>query len=594
MRKKVINSMALAMALMLAACSSNSDLESGSSDKNKAKTSYISVNINNVGLAPTSRASYEQGGGTYEDGEGVENAINSVRFYFFNADGTPYLLNNAGREERVNYLDVAFTKDGNDHEHTAETLTNTMLILNGESSLAPASMLTVVNPLVAGVKAGVSGDLLGSSSQRFSILRTSMQGANWNDKTGFVMSNSVYKEAGVDVCSTQLGGRLYTNAADATQNPIDVYVERVLAKVSAKANTENGNWSQVNESSYKDTWKIKVGTLQLSQEEGGSKQVDVYAWIQGWGIADANGNAELCKQIKVADWTDATIGIKPWSSPDYHRCFWSNSSVINNQNPLVNHTFKSYTTQFGSPLYAMPNTPDQVVVNPTTSQNNLTKVLVAAKLGYEDNGTWKSAELCEYKGQEFLGIDNVKKVLLRENNKYYIKKTDEAGNTTYNSLTADNFEFVTSSPYNTGLKNYQVVARLVGTDEVYRIADDMLTGTNGNEDRTTNYTRLSAEDVNKELAQNPAEIRYDGDAYYYTPIKHLGSKGSLGEYGVVRNHSYQITIDDIKGWGTPVFDPDKVIVPTIPSNDKSYLAARVNVLSWRVVSSNVNLDQTQK
>lgn len=592
MGKKVIYSVALASALMLGACSSNSDLEGGGSNKGEAKTSYISVNINNVGVAPTARASYEEGGGTYEDGEGVENAINSVRFYFFNADGTPYLLNIAGSENKVNYMDVAFTKDGNDHDHTAETVTNTMLILNGESSLAPASMLAVVNPKVAGVKAGVSGDLLGSASQRFSILRTSMQGANWNDNTGFVMSNSVYKEAGVDVCSTQLGGRLYTNAADATQNPIDVYVERVLAKVNAKANTENHNWSQVNESSYKDTWKIKVGTLQLSQEEGGSKQVDVYAWIQGWGIADANGNAELCKQIRVADWTDATIGIKPWSSPDYHRCFWSNSCVINNQNPLVNHSFKSYTTQFGSPLYAMPNTPDQVVVNPTTSKNNLTKVLVAAKLGYEDNGTWKAAEICEYKGQEFLGIENVKKVLLKETNKYYIKKVDESGNTTYNSLSAANFEFVTSSEYNTDLKDYQVVARLVGVDEVYRIADDALTGTN--DAKSTNYTRLSAEEVNKELAQNPAEIRYDGDAYYYTPIRHLGTKGTLGEYGVVRNHSYQVTIDDIKGWGTPVFDPDRIIVPTIPSNDKSYLAAKVNVLSWRVVNSNVNLDQTQK
>lgn len=592
MGKKVLYSMALASVLMLGACSSNSDLDGSNNNKDAAKTSYISVNINNVGAAPTGRASYDVGGEKYEDGVGIENAINKVRFYFFNADGTPYLLNNAGKAEAVNYMDVNFYKAGDDHDHTAETVTNTMLILNGESSLAPASMLAVVNPDAAGVKAGVPGDLLGEQSQRFSILRTSMQGSNWSDKKGFVMSNSVYKEAGVDVCSTQLGGRLYTNADDATKNPIDVYVERVLAKVTANANKDNGNWSQVNESTYKDTWKIKVGTLKLSQEEGGSKTVDVYAWIQGWGIADANGNAELCKQIKVADWTDATLGIKPWSSPDYHRCFWSNSSVVNNQNPLVNQNFNSYTNQFGSPMYAMPNTPDVPVVNPKTSKNNLTKVLVAAKLGYEDNGTWKAAEICEYKGQEFLGIDDVKKVLLKETGKYYVKETQADGNTTYSSLKPENFEFVTSSSYNTGLKDYQVVAQLKGVAELYRVADDMLANTD--EDRETQYTRVSADEVNKELAQNPAEIRYDGDAYYYTPIKHLGTAGSLGEYGVVRNHSYQVTIDDIKGWGTPVFDPSKIIIPTIPSNDKSYLAAKVNVLSWRVVNSYVNLDQTKK
>ena len=61
----------------------------------------------------------------------------------------------------------------------------------------------------------------------------------------------------------------------------------------------------------------------------------------------------------------------------------------------------------------------------------------------------------------------------------------------------------------------------------------------------------------------------------------------------MRNHSYQVTIQNIQGYGTPVYDPDKVIDPMIPSDDNTYLAARINVLSWRVVSSNVDLDQTK-
>lgn len=582
---------------MLGACSSSDDLNGGETGESKTKTSYVSININNVGAAPTGRASYDAGGGTYEDGEGIENAINNVRFYFFNADGTPYLLNSAGNDAKVNYLDVKFDKSGKDPNHTVETITNAVLVLNGESSLAPASMLAVVNPEAAGVKAGVPGDLLGTSSQRFSVLRTSMEGSNWKDDKGFVMSNSVYKEAGTDVCSTQLGGKLYTNASDATANPIDVYVERVLAKVGTNVNTTNGNWTQVTEGSYKDSWRVKVGTLQLAQEAGeAAKTVDVYAWIQGWGIADANGKAELCKQIKVADWTDPILGITPWSTPDYHRCFWSNSCVINNENPLVNQNFNSYTEKMGGSLYAMPNTPNNTdnkpVVNPTTSKNNLTKVLVAAKLGYQDGDTWKPAEICEYKGQEFLGISNLKTVLLKETSKYFIKTTSDAGDK-YENMTADNITFSTTSADNTDLKDYQVVPKLTGVTELYRVADDQLMTSNPNNANVA-YVKITADEVNKEFAQNPAEIRTDGDAYYYTPIKHLGTAGTLGEYGVVRNHSYKITIDDIKGWGTPVYDPAKVIIPTIPSNEKTYLAARVNVLSWRVVSSNVNLDQTNK
>lgn len=585
MRKKVYYSFALAAALMLGACSSSDDLNGGTGNSD-VKTSYVSVNINNVGAAPGTRAGEYSGndGGTYEDGEGVESAINTVRFYFFNADGTPYILNNPGETGHYNYVDVQMKKESEDHNHTVEAVTNTVLILNGESNLAPASMLTVVNPSAA-------GSTLGDGAKRYTVLRTSTSGSQWKDNNGFVMSNSVYKDAGMAVCTTQLAGMLYTNEADATKNPIDVYVERVLAKVSTSINKDyvrtgetDKVWSQVTEGNYKDTWKIKVGTLKLSQPEGGYKNIDIYAWIQGWGVADANGKAELTKQIKVADWTDGTVGIKPWNSADYHRCFWSNSCQIDENNPLQNTSFNNYKQQFGNgAIYTMPNTPDAPVNNPTTSKNNLTKVLVAAKLGYLDGETWKPAEICEYKGQEFLGISGLKTVLAGENKKYLIKKTSTTAES-YENMTEDNFEFTYNTSDN-NLKDYQVVAQLKGVTELYYVSNDA---------STPGYTKISVDEVNKELAQNPIEIRTDGDTYYYTPIKHLGDVGSLGEYGVVRNHSYKITIDDIKGWGTPVFDPDKVIIPTLPSNDKSYLAAKVNVLSWRVVKSNVNLDQTNK
>ena len=74
---------------------------------------------------------------------------------------------------------------------------------------------------------------------------------------------------------------------------------------------------------------------------------------------------------------------------------------------------------------------------------------------------------------------------------------------------------------------------------------------------------------------------------------HLGGEGKLGEYGIVRNHSYQVTIQNIKGFGTPVYDPKKEIDPMIPSDENTYLAASIKVLSWRVVSSKVDLDQTK-
>ena len=38
------------------------------------------------------------------------------------------------------------------------------------------------------------------------------------------------------------------------------------------------------------------------------------------------------------------------------------------------------------------------------------------------------------------------------------------------------------------------------------------------------------------------------------------------------------------------FDPEEVIVPQKPTNDETYLGARINILSWRVVKQNIDLE----
>ena len=65
---------------------------------------------------------------------------------------------------------------------------------------------------------------------------------------------------------------------------------------------------------------------------------------------------------------------------------------------------------------------------------------------------------------------------------------------------------------------------------------------------------------------------------------------STGEFGMVRNHLYDVTISAVQGLGTPVYDADKTITPEKPEEDQfSYIAAKINVLAWRVVSQEVTL-----
>lgn len=592
MKKFTMFSSVLASALMLTVASCSSEDVAGVDAQNgKGTTSFLAVNIENVGSAPASR-SYQQGDGTYEDGTEAESKINNVRFYFFNGDGTPYLLVNKNSEKQpVNFLDQTVETDGNDHDHTAETKTKAVLVLNGETKAVPASVIAVINPEV------LDNTTLQSGTMTLSELRTSATGSKFYDKTnGFVMSNSVYESAGQDVCSTPVANNVFATSEDAMKNPVDVYVERVNAKVNAKIDADYQRTGEIEKAWTKNAdgkYQIEVGSIDVTTYADNTNAAPtkntypVYAVVQGWQLADADGKAEVCKQINTS-WYAGELGISPWTTSDYHRCFWSKSVPFTSGaqgganhpvNPKFTDITQSLSGEFSAePVYTLPNTPDQVVTNPTTSLNTLTKLIVAAKLVYKDkNGNYNPAQVCQYRGLTYLGEDAVKKQIVGGFAKYF-KKTA----TGYQSIEASDITFKTL-PGSSEVKDYEVVATLASNvGELYV------------KDGETTYKTVSKDDVNAALAKEEAQVRStDGATYYYTPIKHLGDAGKLGEYGIVRNHSYQVTIQNIKGFGTPVYDPDKEIDPMIPSDENTYLAASIKVLSWRVVSSKVDLDQTK-
>lgn len=593
MKKIMMLSSVLATALMMTvvSCSSSDDITGGNGSGNaEGTTSYIAINLNSVGNAPTSRASYDQGSGKYDDGEDKENNITKVRFYFYNADGTSYTLQSAGEngeKPSKNYIDYKVEKGGENHDNTVSGTTSAVLVLNGESNVAPAAMLTVVNP-------DVNTDMLGEApANRWSTMRTEMKGLKFNDATnGFMMSNSTYEDGGKDLCTTQLTGKTFSSAADAKNSPVDVFVERVNAKV--KTTVGGANFEKVTTDvvldgvNFKDKYKTKdpVGELATIQSDGSTKKTSVYAYIDAWGLGDEDGQAMLYKQIDVQNWTDATLGFSannPWSVAAYHRCFWGKSVAFGgtSTNSPVNHPYKDINAEFGKALYTLPNTPTSygsVYADPMKSY--LTKIMVAARLAYTDEaGNVHSAEICTYKGQKFLGKDNVKKVIARELRTYY-KKTTSGSVDTYKEIEASDIDFSSKVTSTSGLKlqNYQVVADLrSGLTELFL-------------KKGGSYESVAVATVKAEMQQAPVDISNFGRTYYYTPIKHLGAKDSKAEYGVVRNHSYQVEISSIKGFGTPVYNPDTEIIPVLPSDDLTYLAAKISVLSWRMVSSKVDLD----
>lgn len=546
---------------------------------NNVDVSYLSVNIQNVGEA-MSRAEYDdQKGGTYEDGTEAESKISDVRFYFFNADGSPYLLKKKlATDPDHNWMTPSEDINGTDkdNDHTVEQISKTVLVINGENKVAPHSVVAVINSSSL-TKNTLGENALGNGALSLSELREKQDTKFYNAGANFVMSNSIYMKDNNEEYAVPVSGHVYTSDKEAEKDPIEIYVERVAAKVTTTLNTSHENWEEGTAS----TWGEEKWAYKLSEKL--NNKYDVYAVVDGWSVADANGRATVEKAALSGTWTDELLGIKPWTTGDYHRCFWETSVPFMNGNKVVNQSFKDITTNFGNSVYTLPNTPAATTDFADKMENSLTKVIVAAHLYYKDeNGNYKPAEICKYKGIQYLGAKNVLKVVANEIKNTYCKKDADGS---FVSITEDDLAFATSVPTGstTQLMDYEVIPQ-INSKKTIELFDN-------------NHNPVTIDVVNKALAAetNKAQVRTEGCVYYYTPIRHLASEETkLGYYGVVRNHSYKVNIQEIKGFGTPVFDPKKEIDPTLPEEKDIFLAARINVLSWRVVKSDVNLDSNKK
>lgn len=509
-------------AFAFSACTSEDAVENNPNVE--GVKSYVAVNINNVGAGGT------RADGDYEYGVGQENTISKVRFYFFTQSGQPYKMT-----DNKSYVDATPTLTAGTNENV-EKFSNAILVINGASKTAPYSMMAVVNPET--LDEGVLKDEMTRTEVEDAVAKTAFL-ENENAANGFVMTSSVYAKGGEKMWTSDISGFVQTTQTAAEAKPVDIFVERVATKLVTVT-------SGITKLADNTTPAYKVGETTDGKV--------VYAKIKGWGVAVENTKANLIKSIN-ATWTDADLGFSaanPWNVEAYHRCFWETSSSAL---ATTKKTYNNYTTASQMPYYTLPNTvaPSQYVV--------------AAQLVYAD-GT--AAEICSYKGVEYLSEKYVKNVILAENKQFYKKTGVTTAGTDYANLAPEDITFVVQA------NGYEVKAQLKGELNLYKKV--------GGE-----YVEATADEVNDALGATAAQIRRGGMAYYYTKINHFGAAESSAQYGLVRNHVYKIDIKSINGFGTPVYDPNSGFDPQTPDKVETYLAAKINVLSWRVVGQHVDL-----
>lgn len=533
-------------ALSLLACGgmlacTNDEVAENNGKEEGTEVSYLAVNVLTAS-GPGSRDLPEG----YEEGSPAENAISKMRFYLFNSDGTPYTL--IGGTNCV-VPDEAYTEDTNDKENeTVEEVGDAVLVIDGSTATPPASVVAILNydPGTGGTDAFAGKNL----TQLKAVAGN--YGATGEGK--FIMSNSVYNDA-TTIGEVSIDGKLTNDAEEAKKNPVDIYVERVVAKVSVTFSGAEKTGNQY----------LVYGT------DGGTDAI--YAKVMGWQVADYKDQSYILKNIDK-DWTETDLGINPWSAANYHRSFWATSAT----GSVVNDKSWSEITNFAD-VYTQENTPSDVLTN--VDNNNLTKVIVAVQLVDKDNA---AKPRYQYLGLPYGNEADILTLVAAKFPNYYIK----TGNNAYKQITAAELKFVKGSTVEGA--SYRVYAQLA--DEFTAAMDGEKNNlyTKSSESSYQQVDEAGLTTLKADLKKYYAQVWKDGMAYYYTTIKHLGTSGKVGEYGVVRNHVYKVAITDIKGFGTPVYDPDEDIDPVKPADDASYLAAKINILSWRIVNSSVTLE----
>lgn len=585
----------MAAGLALVGCSNEESITPGGNPGEMGEPQFLTVNLvshatSGANAARDTRAGGDQTTGdpenaTYEEGLEAENKVTKVRFYFFDENGNAAAVSNHGTDGMKNWLEWDnIIEEGEDMPNVEKILTATLIIQSPKGDLQPSQVVAIINPTDAP-----------SEERSLTSLATVAKDYKQNITAGaFVMSNSTYKGDGAKQMAVSVAGHLEKTSGEALNNPVEIFVERAVAKVRL----EHSLTPVEGKEGIYQTWE--EGSEPQTVTVNGVEK-NIYVKFLGWNTTVVSNKSRLVKEIN-AGWAADLFGSStlPWNWSDYFRCFWAiNAGGIDYEygafvpgDGIDGNKFQAqaktnfdkttdwvYVNENASPYNANPLASDGA------SAEKPTKVIIAARLVDEDGA---ALEFAEY-GSTRTSIDGLK-TLFANNCGLYKKETVTEGEGTVT-------KFIKITPAELTIKT----ASAISDKEGEAVEDRYKSYVQLNDDAENNVSvddmwyvstaedahPITAAEANKHLKNmGSAKVWAGGDTYYFFDIKHLGNKT-----GVVRNHIYDANITKLVGLGTPVYDPEEIIYPEKPEDDDdTFIAARINILSWRVVNSDIELE----
>lgn len=576
---KLRNLMWGACACILATGCSNDDVavENSNVITNADGESYMAVRIvaANDGM---SRATV--GNPEFEDGTTTEGNVTSGVFYFYDANG------NYAAKGVNNSLSI--DPDNKPSDENIENVTDAVIILDNVAA-TPTEVIAILN----GGDSGELDDIFEGLTKTQALTKLSN---SYNTGSNFIMSSSTYYDGSKACYTTPISiDNLQPTEALAKQHPVDIYVERLAAKVQLQEKTGGATISDVTNVNINGT----AGTLKIA--------------VNGWGLSAINKSGYYIKNLE-SSWNDTT----PWSGwnvNDKHRSYWAKdpnysssdnpvyptdyndyvsknitdeeqpNEVIGNSSSLDYLTYNELTQNMtdNNVAYCLENTMDVATLsynpanNPIVNAAAVTHILIAATMYAESDAGETKQTLYRYKGS-FFDETNYKNAALTDLQAVtgdLYKRTNNDTETTYTQITGSDIEI-------DDLGDGKVNIKLVNEEEVWY-----------NKAEST-YPEYEGNVTNQINGLSSADGFNQGRMYYCVPIEHLNnipsgsSTAVVGSYGVVRNHWYKLTLETISGLGTAVYDPNEEIIPNYDP-ETYYVAAELNILSWHMVNQSVNL-----
>lgn len=515
-------------------------------------------------------------------GTAAEQKINNAYFIFYYADGS-FCQYVKKTDLKMNSQGAGASTDKN-----IEELSDGVVLLRGlKSKQYPVYMSVILNSEDEWIGANIENKSIEEASK---AVQSAIATADKNDQvnwTNFMMSSSSFdnSDAVSGYYCTKLKASNFQESealAIAEGNPVEAYVERLAAKVKVEFAESLGTFG-------------KIGSFTVN---GTSK--DLYFNVTGWGLNATTKDSYCFKNINTG-WTEETLGFK-WNDAANFRSYWGKSTnygtgiypgtygssvdKYDEKTATLNYiTYNDLKVGINGNAYCRENTNDPEVLGKNFS-GTVTSVLLKAQVTDKEGN---AVTLYNFAGSLY-DEANYKAAALNSfeastTNRIW-KKTVSGGNTTYTKVTADDLSVVISADGYAHVELKEASNYCFGAGET------------STKDATT-------AEINKLLNGDEAykyntgcSFYKEGMMYYNIPIEHLRDDGKYndsdyvqkeGNYGVVRNHYYIITVNSIRNLGKAVNVPDERIIPNDDDVKNYFVAAKINVLSWKVVRQSVDL-----